>query len=161
MATRTWSFLVSAILILGSFGVTPFQGVTASDLNCTTTFSNTSTMYPNQAEICTVFSNVVGANANYTAFFKLYVAEDVNWTIEGTHPLAGEYTNRSILVDAFSRIDATGAEKTTLLISIINIIGGGDEEWSVQELQVLGTCTSGMPFNFPSILSLRSDVIEV
>lgn len=100
------------------------------------------TIYPNRAQICTVFESLTGVNANASAFFA-NVLENVDWTIEGTHPLAGQYHNRMILEAAFARIDATGAKDNPLILSLINVIGGGNEQYSVQELQVLGTCIDG------------------
>ena len=89
-----------------------------------------------------MFESLTGVNANASAFFA-NVLENVDWTIEGTHPLAGQYHNRTILEAAFARIDATGAEGSPLVLSLIDVIGGGDEQYSVQELQVLGTCIDG------------------
>ena len=44
-----------------------------------------------------------------------------------------------MLEAAFVRIDDTGSQQAPLVISIVNVIGGGGEqEWSVEELQVLG-----------------------
>ena len=79
---------------------------------------------------------------NQTAFFE-HVADDVDWTIEGTHPLAGRYTNKTILEATFLRIDQTASKTAPFRLSIVNIVGGCDEEWSVQELQLLGICKSG------------------
>lgn len=77
----------------------------------------------------------------------------MNWTIEGTHPAAGQYTNRTILEAIFVRIDATGSEERPLILTLTNVIGGGDEEWSVQELEVLGYCKNGSLY--PSSLWLN------
>ena len=70
--------------------------------------------------------------------------DNVNWTIEGTHALAGQYNKKTVLEAAFLRIDDTGSKEAPLVISIVNIVGGGGEEWSVQELQVLGVCRNGV-----------------
>lgn len=99
--------------------------------------------YPNHAQIYNTFSHVAGTDANYTLFFD-HVLDNVNWTIEGTHALAGQYNNKTVLEAAFLRIDDTGSKGAPLLISIVNIIGGGGEEWSVEELQVLGVCRNGV-----------------
>ena len=72
------------------------------------------------------------------------MSETVNWTIEGTHPLAGTYTNKTVLEAAFLRIDATGSKANPLTLSLTNIVGGGDEVWSVQELEVSGVCNNGL-----------------
>lgn len=112
-------------------------------LNCNATFPGTApTRYPNRARICNTFSHLAGTDANYTLFFE-HVLDSVNWTIEGTHALAGQYNNKTVLEAAFSRIDETGSQEAPLVISIVNVIGGGEEEWSVEELQVLGVCRNG------------------
>lgn len=62
----------------------------------------------------------------------------------GTHPLAGQYHNRTILiVDAIERLANTldPSQPTTLVPT--SVIGGGNEEWSVQELHALGVCKNG------------------
>ncbi len=39
-----------------------------------------------------------------SAFFER-VAEDVDWTVEGTHPLAGRYTSKQVFVEStFGRL---------------------------------------------------------
>lgn len=112
-------------------------------LDCNVTYPSTpDTTFPNQAQICSIFSNLAGRNANYSGFFS-QVADNVNWIIEGTHALAGLYNNKTVLEAAFTRIDDTGTAENPLTISITNIIGGGNEEWSVVELRVLGICRNG------------------
>ncbi len=150
MSTRTRRFFTS---LLSLYFLTAFNLKQVSALNCNATYSNACTTYPNQAQICTIFSHLTGANANYTAFFQ-QVADNVNWTIEDTHPLAGQYNNKLVLEVAFARIAATGAKATPFLLSLTNIIGGGNEEWSVQELEVRGICTSGMSFHVPKLWRL-------
>ncbi len=152
MSYRNRSFLTSTLLSLRLLNAFNFKQV--SGLDCNATYSNTCTIYPNQAQICTIFEHLTGVTANYTAFFQK-VANNVNWTIEGTHPLAGQYNNKLVLEVAFARIAATGAKATPLLLSLTNVIGGGNEEWSVQELEVRGICTSGMLSTSPVLASLR------
>ena len=106
-----------------------------------TGYSNTT--YPSKIQIAAVFSSLTGSNASYETFFA-HVSPTVNWTIEGTHPAAGTYTNRTVLEVTFARIAATGSKQHPLNIELLNIIGGGDEEWSVEELQVYGICKNGM-----------------
>ncbi len=66
-----------------------------------------------------------------------------------TDVLAGQYNNKALLEAAFLRIDDTGSKESPLVISIVNIIGGGEEEWSVEELQVLGVYRNGMSIRLP------------
>lgn len=101
------------------------------------------TTYPSKAEITDIFSSIASSSPSYKTFFS-HVSPNVNWTIEGTHPAAGVYTNRTVLEATFARISATASKQHPLSLSLHNVIGGGDEEWSVQELQVYGVCKSGM-----------------
>lgn len=98
--------------------------------------------YPSKAEINDIFSALAGNDTSAKEFWS-HVSPTVNWTIEGTHPAAGTYTNRTVLIATFARISATGSKANPLELSVKNIIGGGDEEWSVQELEVKGVCKNG------------------
>jgi hypothetical protein len=61
----------------------------------------------------------------------------------GTHPLAGEYHNKTIfLKDTLERLGNTHVTGTATL-NLVHIVGGGDEEWSVQELHGTGVCKNG------------------
>ncbi len=72
----------------------------------------------------------------------------------GTHPLAGEYHNRTIfLTDAIMRLDNTLLNGTGTL-DLVHIVGGGDEEWSAQELHGLGVCKNGALFPPTSLREL-------
>ena len=95
--------------------------------------------YPSKTEIEAIFDTL----SDKPTEFWSYVSPTVNWTIEGTHPAAGVYTNRTILISTFARIDATGSKDDPLKVALLNVVGGGEEKWSVQELQVLGQCKSG------------------
>ncbi|EXJ78124.1 hypothetical protein A1O3_09285 [Capronia epimyces CBS 606.96] len=117
------------------------------DCNANTTASTeTSCPYPNQEQIYSIFNSLQGLQPNYTAFFE-HVAENVDWTIQGTHPLAGRYQNKTVLESTFKRITSTAVSGTSFAVSIIHIVGGGLEQWSVQELEVKGVCQSGLVFD--------------
>lgn len=149
---------LTSLLYLYTLLLSPIQA-----LNCNATFPTTSqTPYPTRAQICHTFSHLAGANANYTLFFE-HVLDDVNWTIEGTHALAGRYNNKTVLEAAFVRIDDTGSQQAPLIISIVNVIGGGEQEWSVEELQVLGVCRNGTErcvFFFLAVTNLFKTRVE-
>jgi len=109
---------------------------TASAPVCT---SNTT--YPSQAQIGKIFGYLTAGN--YTAFFA-NVIEDVDWSVMGTHPLAGEYHDREIFInETLVRLGKTTAPGHPIVLSLVNIMGGGNEEWSVQELHALGVCKDG------------------
>ncbi|KAL6897417.1 hypothetical protein GGI43DRAFT_385286 [Trichoderma evansii] len=102
--------------------------------------------YPSKDEITAIFSHLTGTNSSYSSFFS-HVSPAVNWTIQGTHPAAGQYTNRTLLEATFARINAIGSKERPLALTLTNIVGGGVEEWSVQELEVLGYCKNGLKFD--------------
>lgn len=103
---------------------------------------STATMYPDKTHITKVFSHLTGPSPNEKGFWS-NVSPTVNWTIEGTHPGAGQYNNRTVLLATFARISAVGKSSAPLELSLLNVIGGGSEEWSVQELKVEGVCKNG------------------
>jgi ketosteroid isomerase-like protein len=79
---------------------------------------------------------------NFNAFFTR-VVPDVNWTLMRTHPLAGEYHNLTIFAtDALERLGHT-LNSSTSTLKLVQVVGGGESEWSVQELHGLGVCKNG------------------
>ncbi|KAI1162885.1 hypothetical protein F5B18DRAFT_622565 [Nemania serpens] len=131
--------LLQSVLAVASF----FIGTTAS---LHTPPDATQSSYPTKDQINTIFSQIAGSNANFPGFFS-HLAESFSWTIEGTHPLAGLYTNVTILELSFERIEFAASKANPLILSLNNTIGGGNEEWSVQELEVKGVCKSGLVFD--------------
>ena len=117
---------------------------------CSANQSLATTKYPNKCQIAQVFNHL--DEGNFTAFFAK-VAPDVEWTLMGTHPLAGDYHNRTIfLTDTLERLGNTFVAGTSTL-SLVQIVGGGDEEWSAQELHGTGVCKNGEdshPYSFSS-----------
>lgn len=122
---------------------------------CSANQSVATTKYPNKCQIAQIFNNL--SEGNSKAFFA-HVAPDVDWTLMGTHPLAGVYHNRTIfLADAVMRLDNTIVNGTGTL-DLVHIVGGGDEEWSANELHALGVCKNGeyslpYPSSSPTCLS--------
>lgn len=122
---------------------------------CSANQSVATTKYPNKCQIAQIFNNL--SEGNSKAFFA-QVAPDVDWTLMGTHPLAGVYHNRTIfLADAVMRLDNTIVNGTGTL-DLVHIVGGGDEEWSANELHALGVCKNGehslpYPSSSPTCLS--------
>lgn len=108
--------------------------------------------YPSKCQIAQLFDHL--REDDFPAFFA-QVAPDVHWTLMGTHPLAGEYHNRTIFVtNAIKRLANTLITSTSSL-ELVHIVGGGDEEWSAQELQALGVCKNGecIPPSLPAFPS--------
>ncbi len=88
-----------------------------------------------------LFANL--ENGRTDAFFD-HVAEDVNWTVMGTHPLAGTYhTKADFLAHTFARLNKLLKEGVVLRVT--NLLVDGDT--AVVELQSLSTALSGKPFN--------------
>jgi len=77
------------------------------------------------------------------AFFK-HVADDVDWTVMGTHPLAGHYLSKQAFIAGtfakLARVLPQGAELHTE-----NVIVQDDQ--AVVELHSLATAKNGMRFD--------------
>jgi ketosteroid isomerase-like protein len=72
------------------------------------------------------------------------VADNVNWTVMGTHPLAGVYKNKQEFVyKTFIRLNKL--LKGEIILKVNNIIVQGDN--AVVEMISLSTALNGMPFN--------------
>jgi uncharacterized protein len=76
-------------------------------------------------------------------FFE-HVADDVDWTVEGTHPLAGRYRSKQDFVaGTFAKLAKVLPEGTQL--STQNILVDGD--WAIVELRSMATARNGMRFD--------------
>ena len=76
-------------------------------------------------------------------FFE-HVADDVSWTVLGTHPLAGHYASKRDFQQAtFTRLGKLFAE--TLKLSTRQVLVAGD--WAAVELCARATAKSGVQFN--------------
>ena len=88
------------------------------------------------------------ANLEYgksDAFFE-HVAEDVKWTVMGTHPLAGTYhTKADFLAHTFARLDKLLKEGVVLRVTHLLVDGDGDT--AAVELESLSTALNGKPFD--------------
>jgi uncharacterized protein len=72
------------------------------------------------------------------------VADDVNWTVMGTHPLAGTYTSKNIFVEkTFHRLNKILKEGVILKVNNIII----EDNIAVVEMESLATAKNGIPFN--------------
>jgi ketosteroid isomerase-like protein len=92
-------------------------------------------------DVRSLFANL--ENGRTDAFFD-HVAEDVNWTVMGTHPLAGTYhTKDDFLAHTFARLNKLLKEGVVLRVT--NLLVDGDT--AAVELQSLSTALNGKPFN--------------
>jgi uncharacterized protein len=88
-----------------------------------------------------LFANL--ENGKGGAFFE-HVADDVTWTVMGTHPLAGTYhTKADFLAHTFARLDKILKEGVVLRVT--NILVDGDS--AAVELESLSTALNGRPFD--------------
>ncbi|MDD1775276.1 MAG: ketosteroid isomerase [Methanobacterium sp.] len=76
-------------------------------------------------------------------FFR-NVADDVNWKVMGTHPLAGTYnTKQEFITSTFDRLDRL--MKGNTILKFKNALVQGEN--AAVELEAASTALNGMPFN--------------
>jgi ketosteroid isomerase-like protein len=96
-------------------------------------------------------------NGENDKFFE-HVADDVQWTVMGTHPLAGTYKSKQdFLLHTFQRLNKILKEGVVLRVN--NILVQGDT--AVVEMESTSTALNGMPFNntYCWIVRFENDVI--
>lgn len=82
-------------------------------------------------------------NGDGASFFK-HVAEDVDWTVMGTHPLAGHYRSKSDLVGGtFAKLGKVLPQGAQLDVEHIQVT----ENQAVVELRSFATAKNGMRFD--------------
>jgi ketosteroid isomerase-like protein len=76
-------------------------------------------------------------------FFE-HVADDVDWIVEGTHPLSGHYhSKQAFQAGTFTKLYKVLPEGTQLVVQ--NILMDGD--WAIVELRSMATASNGMRFD--------------
>ena len=76
-------------------------------------------------------------------FFN-HVANNVDWIVQGTHPLAGHYHSRDeFFSHTFARLNNVLPGGTQLRVESVLICGG----WAVVELRSMATARNGMRFD--------------
>ncbi|SRR5579883_60749 len=82
-------------------------------------------------------------HGNEENFFK-HVADDVDWTVMGTHPLAGHYTSKQAFLHAtFSKLAPLFAHGLQLHVEHITMAGNR----AIVELRSMATAKSGLRFD--------------
>jgi uncharacterized protein len=72
------------------------------------------------------------------------VAEDVNWTVMGTHPLAGTYhTKADFFAHTFARLNKLLKEGVVLRVTHLLV----DGDTAAVEMESLSTALNGKPFD--------------
>ena len=82
-------------------------------------------------------------NGDGAAFFE-HVADNVDWIVEGTHPLAGHYhTKADFLAHTFDKLAKVLPQGTQLHVQHL-LIG---DDWAVVELHSAATAKNGLKFD--------------
>src|SRR5688500_18251469 len=77
----------------------------------------------------------------HAGFFD-HVADNVDWTVEGTHPLAGRYLSKQAFIDAtFRRLAGVLADGVHLQVDNVIV----DDDTAVAELYSTPTTNEGAP----------------
>ena len=77
------------------------------------------------------------------AFFA-HVADNVDWTVLGTHPLAGRYRSKEeFFAHTFARLNKILVGGTQLHVEAVHVAG----DWAVVELRSMATDRNGMRFD--------------
>lgn len=78
------------------------------------------------------------------AAFFAHVADNVDWIVEGTHPLAGHYLSKQAFIDGtFTKLDRVLPQGTELHLEHVLVSG----DWAVVELHSLATAKNGFRFD--------------
>src|SRR5580704_7645048 len=93
------------------------------------------------AQVVDIFKNLEAGDGS--GFFT-HVADDVDWIVEGTHPLAGHYHSKAdFLAHTFEKLDKVLPQGTQL--NVEHALMSGD--WAVVELHSLATAKNGLRFD--------------
>jgi uncharacterized protein len=88
-----------------------------------------------------IFKHLESGNG---AEFFAHVADDVDWTVEGTHPLAGHYHSKAdFRAHTFEKLDKVLPQGTELHVEHALVSG----DWAVVELHSLATAKNGFRFD--------------
>ncbi len=88
-----------------------------------------------------LFKNLETGDAE--VFFSR-VADDVSWTVMGTHPLAGTYHSKDTFLKAtFQRLNPL--LKDGIRLRVTHVLAG--EETAAVEMEALSTALNGKPFH--------------
>lgn len=94
--------------------------------------------------VATVRSIFSGLESGDEAAFFAHVADDVDWTVEGTHPLAGHYRSKAAFREqTFAKLAKILPQGARLRVT--NVLVSGD--WAVIELRSMATARNGFRFD--------------
>lgn len=96
---------------------------------------------PIEAHIRDLFKNL--ENGDGAAFFD-HVDDNVDWTVEGTHPLAGHYHSKAdFIAGTFARLNKVLPQGAQLVVQHVLV----KDDWAVVELHSLATARNGFRFD--------------
>jgi len=99
--------------------------------------------YPTTSEISQVFSHL--AKGDYDGFWA-HVSPTVEWKVMGTHPLSGTWHSvEDFKRDTFGRLNPVMTAQVQP--KVVNVVGGGEQEWSCVELEFDGTFKDGQSYD--------------
>lgn len=120
-----------------SLAITPSNATVKA---CNTTYVP-NPPYPTRCQIGQIFDTLQAGN--FTTFLK-HLSPTVHWTLMGTHPLAGLYTNKTIFAeDALQRLSSTLDPNKGSTLEVVNLVGGGEDEWCTVELHATAIAKNG------------------
>jgi len=106
---------------------------------------------PTVGELCRVFEGL--GRGSSESFFR-HVADDVDWTVMGTHPLAGRYRSKQALRESrFDRLDSLMCGGLRLNVEHVLV----DGIWAVVELRSDATTKTGEHFENTPCWVMRFD----
>ena len=91
------------------------------------------------------------------AAFFAHIADDVDWTVMGTHPLAGHYHSRADYTGTFAKLGKVLPQGAQLHVEHV-VVNDGE---AVVELRSLATATNGMRFDnrYCMVLAFNGETI--
>ena len=99
--------------------------------------------YATRDRITTLFQAL--DKKDYPVFFAA-VVDNVNWTVEGTHPLSGTYLNKTtFVINTIARLARIQNNTAPNNMHTFNIVGGCNETWSSQEISSHQVMLNGKP----------------
>jgi ketosteroid isomerase-like protein len=92
------------------------------------------------------------------AFFE-HVDENVDWTVEGTHPLAGHYRSKAdFFSGTFVKLNKVLPHGAQLIVQHLLV----KDDWAIAELQSLATAKNGFRFDnrYCWVVHFKGNIID-
>ncbi len=87
------------------------------------------------------------------AAFYAHVADDVDWTVMGTHPLAGRYRSKAAYATTFAKLGKVSPQGAQLHVEHVLV----KDDQAVVELRSLATAINGLRFDNHYCMVLEFD----